>query len=318
MVNITINENPIVNYDVVETRIEAMETVMNGLEWIEDKAGNLIASTSLMVSLMFIIFDNAYQRIDSVTESEIKSLFERFDPALFGALICVYHPETGTLSCVDGYHRYMVAKMMGMKRIPVTIIKCATNDPEKRREYEAKLFISQNNATKKVTPAQKHNGRVLAGDEVATIIADLCNRDDVSILPGAGKKSVKTLGNYAKAYNAARKGRECLEYIFDIIKYSGFNLEPNGYAGYLLEAFNNFYTGYGNTVKAKFIGDYLRGMNIDTFRSRAVAKYPEASSNSGSRAMVMYLQDYATENLSLPAVFDSNGKKVISITEKTA
>lgn len=290
---------------------------LNNVVFYEDKNGNKISRTTVSIPLDLLKADKQYQRIDTSSDIKIKRLAENWDDTLCDPVRVVAHPEEEAFYLIDGWHRYNAAELIeGKEFLEAKVIVFHSDDYAERQKYEAGLFLRQGDNREILKPAQMHNGRCLVGDDAALIVKELCERDGVTIALGA-KRGERVLGNYAKAYMYAKKrGKACLEYMFDAIKYSGFNLEPSGYSGYMMNVFSTFYTGYGNVIPAKTIGNYLRNMNIETFKARAIAKYPESSGHDGVKAMIMYLQDYATEVLSLPAVFDANGKKVISISAK--
>lgn len=269
-----------------------------------------------VIPVEMIDVDPAYQRVESRNERKIRKLRDEWDYNLMDALLVVPHPETYNFFVVDGLGRLTVAKEIGLEELDCVVIP-GPLDPKERRKFEAKYFLRQSDCTDAIRPVQKHNALVLNGDAVALAIDQLCKEYNVKIVSNKGARDPKKLGSYASTFRLVKaKGKNALEYAFNVIKEAGFDNEANGYAAGMIEAFASIYDAYGESVSYKAVGDYLRKMNVMTFKSRAIGKYPERYGNGGKVAMILFLQDWIVKERGGLAMFDNEGKNVVVL--KTA
>ena len=265
-----------------------------------------------VIPVDLITADPAYQRFDGRNERKLQKLKNEWDYNLMDALLVVPHPETYNFFVVDGLGRLTVAKDLNIEELDCVIIN-GPEDADIRRRFEAKYFLRQAGCTDPPKPAAKHNALVLNGDPTAIAIKEICEKYGVSIMTTKGFRDPKVLGSYANTYsNTKSKGKEALEFAFDVIDRSGYCLESNGYNAGLVEALMFIHEGYVN-IPSTFISGYLRNMTPTILKARAIAKYPERTGNSGKVAVLLFLQDYIIENYNIDPVYDERGKKVVTL-----
>ena len=262
-----------------------------------------------VIPVDLIDVDPLYQRVEGRNKDKLNKLRKEWNYDLMDALKVVPHPETFNFFVVDGLGRLTIAKEIGIEEVDCVIIS-GPNDPKARRVFEATYFLKQGVCTDPLRPVSMHNARVIGGDAVAIAIENVCKENGVAISATKGNRSAKTLGSYSRTYRVARQyGVDALRWVFDVIKYSGFNEEPNGYSGKIVSVLGKFFDGY-RSINAKDIGEFLRDMSLLTFQSKAVAAYPERAANNAEIPMILYLQDWAAKNQNKEIIFDLNGKKM--------
>lgn len=258
-----------------------------------------------------IFADEMYQRIERRSEKKLNRLRKEWDYCLMDALLVVPHPETYNFYVVDGLGRLTVAKEIGLAGIDCVIID-GPKDPAERKIFEAKYFIRQAICTDPLRLIDMHNALVLIGDPVATAIDNICREYGVEITEGQGHRGVKKLGSYDRTSKLVRhNGIDALRWVFDVIKYAGFDKETNGYSGRLVTVLGKFYDGYKG-IDAKELGEDLRHLSPMIFQANAVSSYPMRAHNS-EIPMILYLQDWATQKYGVDAIFDEDGKRIKNI-----
>lgn len=272
----------------IRTSTKANKALYNAIMNNTKEIGHKVYA-AIPVELLYA--DPEYQRIETRNERKIYGLAKEWDDAKMDALRVVPHPEEYRFAVVDGYGRMCASQMTETPKtsLECEIIQGAPSDPEERLKFEARLYCEQQDETERLSPIQKHKANVLLRNSTAMILELVCNEYHVSIVSGKGWRNERTLGSYGDAFNIVRvHGEECLRYIFDVIKASGFDLEPNGYCRPVMVSLRNVYTAYGTDSK-KAISEFLRQSSPRDFKANAIAKYPKREANI---ACTLFLQDY--------------------------
>lgn len=133
--------------------------------------------------------DPSYQR--SVGEKglrQIRRIVEEFSWTKFKPPICAYAEDDAgetVLKVLDGQHTAIAAASNpNVQEIPVIIVE-AGDTPS-----QAEAFVGQNTSRLGVTPLQLHQAAVVAGDESALDIENVCARAGVRVLrthPGTSR-----------------------------------------------------------------------------------------------------------------------------------
>ena len=243
-----------------------------------------------------LAIDPEYQRIETRRFSKIKKLAENWNFDKMDALSVVPHPEEGKFYIVDGYGRYTASALLAE---PLTELECdikmeAPADPEERRKYEAKLFSTQDEGTDVLKAVDKHKANVLLGDEVATIINDICKKYGVVLTAGRGSRTGKILGCYVKMLPTVRSvGRKGTEFIFDVIEETSWSNGSNAYCTGIIWGLSAAYKIGGDVpgFKEKLVEE-LRRFDMKVFKTKSAAAYPERDRYV---AMKLYMEDKAVE-----------------------
>lgn len=261
-----------------------------------------------VIPVEMIDADPMYQRVEGRNERKIIKLRNEWDYNLMDALMVVPHPETSNFFVIDGLGRLTVARELGITELDCVII-IGPDDVDERRKFEARYFLRQAICTDPLRPVAMHNARVLNGDPVATTIENICNEYGVAIMDSKGNRKANSLGSYDRTFKVVkRNGESGLRFVFDVIKYAGFNEEQNGYSGRLVTVLGKFYDGYRD-IPAKDLGEFLRNMSPMIFQANAVSSYPQRAHNP-EIPMILYLQDWAVKHEDKEIVFNLNGKKM--------
>jgi hypothetical protein len=280
----------------------AYESIMNNAQKSTTGRRNAVISPSM------IFADEMYQRVEKRNEDKLNRLRKEWDYNLMDALLVVPHPETYNFFVVDGLGRLTVAKELGLSSIDCVIID-GPEDPSERRIFEARYFLRQAICTDPLRPVAMHKARVLISDPTATAIENICREYGVGIITSKGNRGIKVLGSYDRTFKLVkRNGEDVLRWVFEVIKYAGYDNEKNGYSGRLMTVLGKLYDGY-NDISAKSLGEYLRGMSPMILQANAVSAYPKRAHNP-EIPMILYLQDWVLKNTNKEIVFDLNGKKM--------
>lgn len=135
-----------------------------------------------------LFVDPAYQRdIGERGLRQIRQIVEAFDWRKFKPPICAYaeHDGNTVLKVIDGQHTAIAAvshPKIGM--IPVMIIEAAdTSD-------QAAAFVGQNTSRLGMTPLQLYRAALVAKDEDAQTVAQVCDRAGIVILDNPPSRGV--------------------------------------------------------------------------------------------------------------------------------
>lgn len=286
------------------------ETIINNAKPI-GKPSSKRYSASVPIKLLFV--DPAYQRIETRSEQKIIALANRWSESKLTPITLVPHPEEYRFAVVDGYGRLRASQML---LVPYTeldgiILTDVPEDPEERRRFEAEIFIGQDNETEPVKPVQKHNARLLLGDNAAIIIQDICDKYGLSFTGRQGSRDGGVLGSYPTTYEIANThGRKCIEFIFATINDAGWKTEPNGCSTYIMRSLKDTWVAHPNERKEihDYLSQELRMIDPALFKSRAVTKYPYRDART---ACSLYTEDILCMNLRLSRkIYDKGSRKI--------
>ena len=251
------------------------------------------ATATIPLSCCFI--DKRYQGMRA--HKRINRLIAHWDVRKLSPIVVVPHPEEFRFAIADGQGRYTVAPLKGMDRLTATILMDAPDDPNDRLRFEAEYFIGQDTEVENVKDYEKHQARVIIGDEPALILEKLMKKYGVRYVSTKGRRGESILGSYSDTYFIAKiHGEKCLNFIFSIIENAGWNNEPGGYSSYMMKAMKESWIAHPGDRDAihKFLSSELRKVKPSLFSAIAKTKYP----NRDSRACCsLYLEDLICEHL---------------------
>lgn len=268
----------------------------------------------LRISVDLLAIDTRYQS-EIRTSRKLTYLTEHWDERKLMPLIVVPHDEEGVFVVVDGYGRVKASQIVNKKEYKYLECLVLLNDlktPEERLKFEAGLFIGQMDGVPKLKPIHKHAGRLCVDDDAAKILDNLKEIYKFEYVNGQGQRSGGVLGSYDETYNIAKaegKGEECLKYIFEIAKNSGFNRKKDGYATYMMRALKDMWTYYPENREEtqKFLSEYLRKLDPIKFKADAVSKYKMLEFKT---AVSLHMEDLIVENFNLNHARETDGFKV--------
>jgi hypothetical protein len=127
-----------------------------------------------------LFVDPAYQRqISERGLRQIRRIVEAFDWTKYKPPVCAYadHDGTTVLKVLDGQHTAIAAASHpNIDMIPVMIVEAADT------ASQAAAFVGQNTNHLGVTALQQHKAAIVAGDEDALTVEQVCARAHVVVL----------------------------------------------------------------------------------------------------------------------------------------
>lgn len=127
-----------------------------------------------------LFVDPAYQRqISERGLRQIRRMVEAFDWTKYKPPVCAYadHDGTTVLKVLDGQHTAIAAASHpNIDMIPVMIVEAADT------AAQAAAFVGQNTNHLGVTALQQHKAAIVAGDEDALTVEQVCARAHVVVL----------------------------------------------------------------------------------------------------------------------------------------
>lgn len=238
----------------------------------------------ITVPITEIDIDMPYQREQS--EAEVDKIIANWNEELYDPIKVAY--RDGKFKAWDGGKRLRAQIKMG--RVEVDCRLCS----EKTLKEEAKSFVEQGKCTKKLTPKDTFRCNIVLGEEIDTIINEVCKTYRISVLSLRGGVSHLALGSISETRNVVRTiGKEGLEWIFDLINATGWRQWGFCYSSTIMRALKNIYEGHKDNTDKTFnqlvekTKVYHITRPIDLQRN-AVLKYPDLDKRM---AITNYLED---------------------------
>ena len=285
----------------------------------ESKRNNLEVAI-IKIPARLLAIDESYQT-PLRTERDLGYLINNWDERKLLPLIVVPHEEVGLCYITDGQGRWKASQFINEIRyeyLTCLVILNAPKDPTERRKFEAEQYVYQNKNVAKITPLQKHGGLRILGDPAVRGLDKMKDKYRFTYTYTKGQRDHGVLGSYTEALSICKtRGIDCLDYIFDICTKSGFDRKCNGYSSYVLRMLRDMWTLYANNRynTKEFLSSYLRNYEPNTFKAKAVSKYPMLDNKA---ACSLYVEDLIVENLGLKQSREISGTRLIPINVKSA
>ena len=277
-----------------------------------------IAIINIPVDLMEV--DTRYQT-DERTERDLKYLSNNWDERKLMPLLGVPHWEEGKIYIVDGYGRWIASQIVDKdkyKDLKVQVVLNAPTEDKERVAFEAELYAFQGVSVRKVTPIQRHGAMLVLHDPATETLEKMKNIYGFAYREKAGNRGMGVLGSYTEALSlCAIDNGAWAEYVYDIIRDSGFNRKHSGYVSYVTRALRDMYKLYAqdrNETK-EFLSNNFRQITPENLKANALTKYPVLDFRT---AVSLYVEDIIVEGLGLEQSRQIEGTKVIFIKKRTA
>lgn len=286
---------------------------LKGLLAEAKRSGAEVAIIKIPARLLAI--DDSYQT-PLRTERDLGYLINNWDKRKLLPLMVVPHEEEGLCYITDGQGRWKASQFINpveYEYLSCMVILNAPKDKDERLKFEAEQYAFQNKDVAKVTPLQKHGALKILGDKNVLALDEMKDKYGFTYVYSKGQREGGVLGSYAEALNiCATKGSRCLDYIFSICAKSGFDRKPNGYSSYVLRMLKDAWTLYADDREdtKKFLSEHLRHYEPNTFKSKAVSKYPMLEIRT---ACSLYVEDLIVENLYLEQSREISGTRLIPV-----
>lgn len=120
------------------------------------------------IGLHLLLVDEAYQR--AVSHERVMDIVEHFDWNLFNALWVGDRRRSGKYYVVDGRHRLLAAKLLGIKSVWCEV------RPTTSVQEEARIFVLLTTKRRRLNSAQQFQAKLIYGDEEALRIDKLVSK----------------------------------------------------------------------------------------------------------------------------------------------
>lgn len=287
-----------------DAKAKLFKATMNGSVPM-DKTGNKLFNKAVDRSL--IVFPD-WQRTETSNKDKIAALRANFDQNLMDPLLLVAWPEEECFHCANGYHRYTATETIPeMQELPCVIL-IGPESIKARKMFEIDLFLKQSVSTEPLKAIQMHSARLAIGDAGATILQDLCDKYDITVVGRRGQRAPRTLGSYDGTYNIAKKadGQKRLSEIFKVLDIAGYMEESNGLSSRIMSPVNNILKEF--PFCSVSLGEMMRTMSPNILISKAAAKYPE---RGWTVQLTLFIQDWIVNTYHVAPRFDEKGKKIV-------
>ena len=219
-----------------------------------------------------------YQRPQRGHEKEIA---KHWDKKKAGALVTSY--RDGKLYVIDGQHRLLAARIVGEESMPCQIYEGLTE------AEEASIFGSQDENKIKLRTIEKIYALFIGGDKKSIILKRVCDDYNVVLFPQDSKEKTPVLTGLRVTITALNNyGEECVGWIFETIKKSGWHLVPGAYGEVNINSLRNLYVthrGELNRVQDVVVGLY-RKTNYEQIQAQSMVQFPSRTKTAALTALL--------------------------------
>ena len=211
--------------------------------------------------------------------------------------ITVNYRSDGFFYVINGQHRETAAEMLGITQIVCDVFVGLT------LKEEAELFVSQYDGNTKLNPIDSYRANIIRGEEVDTLIKEVCDKYGISV---TRDKAPKVLGSLTVVRNIvkpsvtnsggkssdARENVKIVDWIFDIFKQSGWENYKDTYNADMMQSLwyvwrNN--QDILNTAKRKLI-DFFESISPKELKALGNIEYPDCGHGGGIYRVMRYYQ----------------------------
>jgi hypothetical protein len=198
-----------------------------------------MTTTIKSIPVKDITVDHRYQR--PLDKKRVEKMAEGFDPHLFGTLEVSARKSGRSTKYIafEGQHRLALAKAVGLKTVD-----CIVHGGLEAID-EAKLFVRLHTERKSITPIDRFNARVFAGEPTALAVKAAINDAGCEVGEGKGESTISAITAAEKAWRlyGDTMFREALGIIGQI-----WSTEPNAYSGGMVQGMTRFVAQYGERI----------------------------------------------------------------------
>ena len=143
-----------------------------------------------------LLKDDSYQRT-YIDENRALKIAENYDPDAFGAII-VGRRKDKKCYVVDGWHRKIVAELLGRETVPCLVFN-STGAP-----HEAMVFKMLNKDRRNVTPIDVFLAELTAGDPVVTEMAGVIHHAGFKVTHVPGNNNLRAVAALRSVHKQGR------------------------------------------------------------------------------------------------------------------
>lgn len=241
--------------------LNAKEIVSIGLNGKEVKKIIALVPVSLIE-----VDQQAYQREE---KKHVIKMSKEWDDSQCTLLLVNYRSKEGKFYAIDGQHRTIVARILGIEYLACEIFIDLTV------EEEAKRFLYYNTGTKSLSPFDTFKANICWGEVNDTAIKQVCDKYDIAIIDRKNKK--RTLKSVTVARNIYRTGgTAALNWIFSLIKEAHWEDFKESYSADILMGLNAVYSSYMDNLSEarKNLLTFMQKSNPTEIIGLANSEYP--------------------------------------------
>lgn len=256
--------------------------------------------------------DPAYQRV--ANPNKLKRLSDKWQKGLCEFPQVSPHPEENKFFVYNGLHRIHILIDDGETDIVCQINMDFINmAPEERQKAEAELFASQYDCVDRLSSVQKHKVNLLLGVPENVYIHNLCMKYGVhdgtdeseEQRSGARSKMQNTLTGLGTAIKIAKKKKNYLDDVFNVICSCGWSEGYDGFKENVIQGLETVFVNHPDRRDeiTKAIHKWIKPNN----KRRIPEKEIEAGATeryngwaTKSIQMALYIEDYLHEAINLP------------------
>lgn len=228
--------------------------------------------------------DFSYQRMSRKERSEVTKLANEWNQSLYTPLLLSYRPEEDKFFLVDGRHRYLAARMLGMEMLYCKIMV------NQSVEDEAKTFVKQSACVVKLTPNQQLKAAIRAKFPDALLLEEVCNEYGIKLYENRDTAAVTScaLRCVTDAWEMAEAGHvHKLKWIFDVIKDANWHTADGAYNAEWFRSLRKVCNTYDCSEKVKqIVVEALSQTRPKLFKKAAKLRFPDAG-NQGAMVNVL-------------------------------
>lgn len=231
-----------------------------------------IKVASIPVNLLEV--DETYQR----DTHDVQALIP-FDKKKCGFILVSF--RNGKFYIIDGQHRYLAAKFLGIISLPCIILI-------ETQEDEALIFSGQDIGKKKLTPCDTFKANIASGKEsvprvkVDMEINRICSSHGIKIAHAnrytRNDKILRSLSEARKIVSS--NGSDCFEWIINTICLTNWDTCPISYTRYILRMLKHFYL-YNETIDNNSVRKAMNSVTPMQLIARSKADYSEYTVQTG-------------------------------------
>lgn len=267
------------------------------------------------VPIKLLMVDADIQRAEDSSNTKINNLMKDFNPLMMDALRVSPHEENYEFSIIDGYHRYMAAKGLGIEMLEVEILDVSI-DPMERKIEEATIFATQNDRQERLTTSQKHKANVIRGIRENVLLQNILDDEkfkgklSIKRNSGRGYGKIWEITAVDTALNILKKGdQKSLEEVLEVLVDAGWNITKGGLGRMPMMSVYlvlNSHPQYKKEI-SEIMSKYLRNttptrLNIDASDIERGYPYREKVERNA-----LFLEDMVCDNLNIERKYLING-----------
>lgn len=261
-------ETNIVEMDLTTRKNLASSVIMNGKEVISTGLhGNAVKKLIALVPVSLIKVDHkSYQREE---KRHIIKMSKEWDDTQCTLLLVNYRSDEGWFYAIDGQHRTVAAKILGIEYLACEIFT------DLSVEEEAKRFLYYNTGTKALSPFDTFKANICWGESSDTAIKAVCDKYGIAIIDRKNKqRALRSVSCARRIYKNG--GTTVLNWIFQLINDAHWEDFKESYSADILWSLYCVYSDHleNLSMARKNLLEFMKNSNPTEIVGIGNAEYP--------------------------------------------